>query len=253
MKDQELFTYFKINSKSFEEMPSYDLWNKIEQNLQQKPSYKIDEKSILLKLILLILIILTIVVMVFKKENNLLKKETLIKNDTVKKAKIIKNYDSTGTNQNKKVIVEEKISNPTDFINRTEIKPKLIKDSIKVISSTPLESKDIQLKIVNDDILTTKNKIIEQKKTIGFVNIIKDTTIITNKPLIVPTKAIQANNNIIFKTNKELSKEEYDVFLDKIKQQNKDSIGKTLIIKAKGYNTLRIIVKPVKYKASMIE
>jgi hypothetical protein len=60
-------------------------------------------------------------------------------------------------------------------------------------------------------------------------------------------KTIKSNfssQKTIYKASKELSNEEYKKFIEEIVLKNKDSIGKHLIIKAKGYYTKNIKIYP---------
>lgn len=253
MKDKELFTYFKSKSNTFEEMPSSDLWLKIEQELQQNLNSSFNLKNIIFKIFFSIIVVTSISFLITSKVSKTIDKESIFKKDTIKKVKQIMPYDSVGTFQKEKLVVKEKNFEPKTFISKSEMKHKFVKDSIKSEKTYSLTSRQIQLKIINSKSLAADKEIIENDKIIGFGFINKDSTLNSKKPEIIPTKAIQANDNIIFKTNKELSKEEYQLFVKELKERNKDSIGKTLIIKARGYNTQRFTIEPIQYKTKMIE
>lgn len=238
MKDQELFTYFKSKSNSFEEMPSSDLWNKIEQNLQQNSTPSINLKNILLKLILPIITILIIVVMVNKKEKNFLKKEILIKNDTVKKKKTIMIYDSIGNNKKQGINVisfKKEIIPFKEIINsNTEKLPIVSLDSSKIIN--------------NKNHLKLAKGFIKHNKINTNFNISKDTSSV--KYEVIP---ISGNNSIIYKTKIALSKEKYKVFTNDLKELYKDSTGKQIIVKATGFNTSRFTIEPLEIKNILLD
>lgn len=251
MKDNELYAYFKSKSSSLDEMPSKDLWNRIESNLNNKPTSFLNLNNIILKIIILLTILFLIGVVIFNKTKKPIKKEIIVaNNDSVKKKKIIMTYDSIGKKNilpiNTVPSKKEELLEGIIIIDKTEKLPKLIKDTSQLINSTTLPLKEIEIKIINDIITLDKTSIGFRK--IESSNIIKDSTTALIKPDIIPTKSIVTNNNIIYKTNKELSKEEYKVFVNELMEQNKDSIGKQLIIKAKGFNTQRITIKPMEKK-----
>lgn len=86
MKNKDLDNFFRSRSNSFDEMPSDDLWKKIQHNLEQKPKSRFNIKKITI-MALPIAVVITAVAVYLNSNNTVKPDATIPNNDTVKTEK----------------------------------------------------------------------------------------------------------------------------------------------------------------------
>lgn len=94
MKKNDIDNYFKSRSHSFDEMPSDDLWKKIENNLAQEPKFKSNFKKHFLAMALTIIALITVASLSLNNNNSEKSNKTISINDSIKKEKALIDPDS---------------------------------------------------------------------------------------------------------------------------------------------------------------
>lgn len=218
MEDKELFNFFRTRSASFHEMPSDELWNKI-QNAIEIPK-KTSSAAISKIVLLTTLSLATVTAIVFLINKN---KNQIIDNDPIYPNKFeiqpaidsleINTLQESNISLDSSQILEDTLKKRKVGIKKSNI---LLKDSTFSIQNAvivPLEMDSIQ--------------IIDSK-------ILFDTMMI--KPIV-------KKGRLLFETKQTLSKSEFDLFVEKVLKQTERDFGSLIVIKAKGHKPFRHIVK----------
>lgn len=88
MKNKDLDNFFKSRSDSFNEMPSDDLWKKIQNNLSQEPKLKSNFKKRFLTMALPIIALISVASLIINSNSNTKENyKTFLNNDSIKKEK----------------------------------------------------------------------------------------------------------------------------------------------------------------------
>lgn len=214
MTDNQIYDFFKSRSNSFDEMPSDDLWNKINQNLNSQDS-EVSNSFISKKVLFLILattsaLFLTLYFLNNYKEKSLPpndKKEIQLENKEIAKPEVTINYQE---------VVIKKI----DTTKRKRV-PKMAK---KLIYYKRFES-------IQTNSNTTNPKVENLK-----IDSLKPNEDIDIKPQVL-------GNRYLFQSQKQLTKEEYDLLVKKILKENELNYGKLIVIRVKGQKPFRQIIQ----------
>ncbi|MDR6969232.1 hypothetical protein J2X31_003259 [Flavobacterium arsenatis] len=212
MEDKELFDFFKNKSATFDEMPSDEVWNKIQTNIVAPKSttfFSIAKVIILSTFILATAV--TIGILLYT---------------------------------NSKTIIEDEIITPKDNILSQE--PSSTESEIDILKN-PAKADTLKPKKV----LVKKSIIVVKSDTITVLKrlhpFLKTDSIKTISPIIeidsLKIKPPVKGNQLLFETKKSLTKTEFDSFVQKILEETKTNYGTLVVIKAKGHKLFRQIVK----------
>ncbi len=142
MKNKDLDNFFKSRSHSFDEMPSDDLWKKIQNNLSLEPKPKITFKKTFFTMVLPIIALITIASLL--NNNNAIKSDkTVINNGSVKKEKPSLALESNIQLQPHQNVLEVKKTITTKNIIETKntITPVIEKNYIQVEEASNIQEK----------------------------------------------------------------------------------------------------------------
>lgn len=208
MEDKELFDFFKNRSASFDEMPSDDVWNKVQSNMEASRKTSFYPTSKIIKWsVLALAAVVTIIFFIPKEAQTTIEKtnnkptpnETIVDANSSEKDSLIKNTD---TLKRKKVFIKK------NLVTR-------LTDTVSVF-------KKLQPILKNDSIEIADSKII-----IDSLNI---------KPQV-------KGNRLLFETKQLLTATEFELFIQKVLAETKTNYGALIVIKAKGNKPFRQIVK----------
>ena len=214
MKDKELFDFFKNRSASFDEMPSANVWTKINKKstIPKKTSFLSISKIVTWSIYAIIAILSCMLFMPKEAQKGV---ENIIK----------------------KPIQEETIleTNPSKNQNLTEI------DSAKKKSDT-LKTKKIFIK---NSLVTITNQNIPVFKNLQPI-LKSDSLVVLDSKFKIDSLQIRSQvkgNRLLYETKKLLTATEFESFVKKIMEENKMNYGSLLIIKAKGNKPFRQMVQ----------
>lgn len=219
MEDKALFHFFKTRSASFDEMPSDELWNKI-QNAIEIPK-KTSSATVSKIVLLTTLSLATVTAFVFLINKN---KKQIIDHDPVHPTKL-------------------EIQPAIDSLETTNLQEKSIAPDSTGTTEDTLKRKKMEVKksnlLLTDSTFSIPNAVILPLE-MDSIQII-DSKIPLNAMLITP---IVKEGRLLFETKQTLSESEFDSFVEKILKQTERNFGSLIVIKAKGHKPFRRIVKP---------
>ncbi|MFY0483224.1 hypothetical protein ACI6PS_11515 [Flavobacterium sp. PLA-1-15] len=218
MEDKELFHFFKTRSASFDEMPSDELWSKIQNAIEipKKTSSATISKIVLLTTLSLA-IVTAIVFLINKNKNQIIDHDPIHPN----KLEIQPAIDSLEIN----TLRESTIS-----LDSSQILEDTLKKRKVVIKKSNILLKDSTFSIENAVIVPLEMDSIQ----------IIDSKILFDTMMIKP---IIKKGRLLFETKQTLSKSEFDSFVEKVLKQTKRDFGSLIVIKAKGHKPFRHIIK----------
>lgn len=141
MKNKDIDSFFKSRSDSFNEMPSDDLWRKIQNNLSQEPKLKSNAKKTFLNMALPIIALISVASLIINTNNNTEKKhKTFLNNDSIKKEKSSLTLDSNiQLKPHQNVLKIKKTIAPKELINTTA--PAIEKNNIQIAETSNTQEK----------------------------------------------------------------------------------------------------------------
>jgi hypothetical protein len=211
MTDNQLYDFFKTRSNSFDEMPSDILWNKINKELRPETS-PISNNAILKKIALLILAIALVLLLIYLFLDKSEQIPSPVKKETITKDKGIVKIDN---NRN----IQENIEKATsDTTKRKRIPFKRI-SLLPAKQVVPIPSNSMT-------ILPDSIKIINPA--------VNDT--LKHKPQIL-------GHRYLYESKEQLTKEEFDLFVQEVLKENELQYGRLLVIKSKGHIPVRKLIK----------
>ncbi|WP_413999976.1 energy transducer TonB [Flavobacterium sp. W1B] len=126
MKNKDLDNFFKSRSNSFNEMPSDDLWKKIQNNLTTEPNPKSNFKKTFFTMALPIITLISIASLYLNNYNSVKSNKIILNNDSIKKEKSLPISDSNiqlkslpNTVDLKKKISTNEVPNNKHITNQT--------------------------------------------------------------------------------------------------------------------------------------
>lgn len=211
MTDNQLYDFFKTQSNSFDEMPSDIVWNKINKELRLETS-PISNNAILKKIALLVLATALISFLIYLFSDKSEQVPSPVKKETITKDKGIIKIDSNSGTQEK----FEKVT--SDTTKRKRIPFKRIgllpaKQIVPIPSSTMAVLPD-SIKIINPAVNDT----------------------LKYKPQIL-------GHRYLYESKEELTKEEFDLFVQEVLKENEQHYGRLLVIKSKGHIPVRKLIQ----------
>ena len=220
MEDKELFNFFRTRSASFEEMPSDELWNKI-QNAIEIPK-KTSSATISKTAFLITFSLATLVVIVYFINKN---KNQIFENSAIPSNKI------------EVTTLVDSLEINTFQENKISLESKQAKDDT-------LKKKKLNLK---KSTFPLKNGTFPIPNTVFPLLKMDSIQIIDSKILIdtIMIKPKEKGGRLLFETKEILSKSEFDAFVKKILRQTERDFGSLIVIKAKGHQPFRHLVKPI--------
>lgn len=178
MKNQDLDNFFKSKSNSFDEMPSDDLWKKIENNLLQEPKPKSNFKKPFFTMILPIITLFSVATLILNsnEDSKIIDKTTLSK-DSVKNKNSVIVLDTNAQSKSSLPVL-------SPIVKETK-STAMLKDSV-LITKQDLKTNDTQEKYLPNDTVKTIQLVVTRS------NVSEKNAIDFDK------KAIQDKTNIIF-------------------------------------------------------
>lgn len=142
MKNKDLDNFFKSRSHSLDEMPSDDLWKKIQNNLSLEPKPKITFKITFYTMVLPIIALITIASLL-NNSNAIKSDKTVLNNGSVKKEKPSLALDSNIQLKPHQNVLEVKKTITTKNIIKTKntITPVIEKNDIQVEEASNIQEK----------------------------------------------------------------------------------------------------------------
>lgn len=212
MTDNQLYDFFKTQSNSFDEMPSDIVWNKINKELRPETS-PISTTIILRKIALLVLatILVSFLIYLFSNKSEQVPSSP-VKKETITKDKEIIKIDSNSDTQEK----FEKTTSDTTKRKRIPFKRISLLPAKQI---APIPSNTIGL--LPDSIKTIKPKANDTLK---------------HKPLIL-------GHRYLYESKEQLTKEEFDLFVQEVLKENELQYGRLLVIKSKGHIPFRKLIQ----------
>lgn len=144
MKNKDLDNFFKSRSDSFNEMPSDDLWKKIQNNLPQEPKLKSNFKKPFFSMALPIIALISVASLIINsnsstKENN----KTFLNNDSIKKEKSLPVLEPKIQLESRPNILEVKNTIAPKNIIKTKstITPTIEKNVIQIAETPNIQEK----------------------------------------------------------------------------------------------------------------
>ncbi|MGK4566918.1 energy transducer TonB [Flavobacterium sp. 3HN19-14] len=221
MKDPELYDFFKKGSEAFDEMPSADLWGKIDAGLKEGKKAK-SAQSLLIKILLLLAAAALTAWIYFEltKENSAFPKE--IKNTIP----LIEIKTETADTLRK-----------VDSINESQMlqeNPKAIISKPKITAAAP------EVQVVEE------NELYAWPATKSEDPVNQNEVIAAKKEDIAETTVFK--NRIVMRTTKKLTDAQYDELIANAIEKSKDNYGMMLIVIASGRPAYRKVIPGNKLK-----
>lgn len=211
MEDKELFDFFKNRSASFEEMPSDDVWYKIQINMKasKETSFSPTPKIITWSVLALVAVV-TILLFIPKEAQPTIEN----KNNKPTQDKTI-----VDANSSKNDSVIKTISPQIDTLKRKKF---FKKNPVTSLIDTTSFIKKLQPALKIDSLGVGDSKLVIDSLKI--------------KPQV-------KGNRLLFETKQLLTTTEFDSFVQKVLEETKTNYGALIIIKAKGHKPFRQIIK----------
>lgn len=144
MKNKDLDNFFKSRSDSFNEIPSDDLWKKIQNNLSQEPKFKSNFKKPFLTMALPIIALVTVASLIINSNSNTKKNhKTFLNNDSIKKEKSLPALEPKIPLESRPNILEvKKTIAPKNIIKtKSTITPAIKKNDIQIAETPNIQEK----------------------------------------------------------------------------------------------------------------
>lgn len=202
MKNKDLDNFFKSRSHSFDEMPSDDLWKKIDHNLAQEPKSNSNLKKTFLTMIVPIIALLSVASLYVNNNNSEQTNKPISTNDSIKKEKTVRVSDSNIQPKptlivSKKTSINNQLpskqSNNSQSISKKDIRPENIqKESSSKESIINTNELTVEPFVQSDKGDNLKKEETYTEHIIYTERRINDSSIISNKsgvaPVIRPNK-----------------------------------------------------------------
>ncbi|MDI1257069.1 MAG: energy transducer TonB [Flavobacterium sp.] len=215
MKDPELYDFFKKGSEAFDEMPSADLWNKIDAHLKEGKKTK-PFKSLLIKALLFLVAAALIVWIYFEMAKKAMPLENQIQNNRPVKEN--------------KIYTEDTLIQKDSLTELPNVTP-TIKTPVTTIKKASFKEENYSTDERNLD-EQTSSKPDEQIYKLEITN--------QKTEEVAETKVF--TNRIVVRATKKLTDAQYELLLGSALEKNKDSYGMMLIIIAPEHATYRKVI-----------
>ena len=211
MEDKELFDFFRNRSASFDEMPSDNVWNKIQTNMEASKETSFFPTSKIIKWSVLTLAAVVTILLFIPKEA-----QTTIKN--------------TNNKQTQNETIVEANSSENDSIIKT---------------NTPLMDTLKRKKVFKKNLVTTLKDTVSVIKKLQPVLKIDSLEAADSRVALdsLTIKPQVKGNRLLFETKQFLTTTEFDSFVQKVLAATKTNYGALIVIKAKGNKPFRQVVK----------
>jgi len=211
MEDKELFDFFKNRSVSFEEMPSDDVWNKIQKNIQASKERSFSPTSRTITWSILALAAVVTILLFIPKEAQ--------------------------------TTIENTINNPTQ--NETIVDANSSQNDSVIKTIIPLIDTLKRKKVFKKKLVTSLMDTVSVKKKLQPVLKV-DSLEVADSRLIIDSLNIRPQlkgNRLLFETKQLLTTTEFESLIRKVLDETKTNYGALVVIKARGNKPFRQIVK----------